>query len=193
MKRLAIAAVAVFAFAGTLTATAKQPITAGVIFIPAPPPECTAPVFKAFSGDVWKLKQWRRGKPPEKTIEAMERRIGCAASPSHRKAMKKTWRRDKKRFKRHRAEKLDDRRFAAAISPPGMAVLRAIASCESGGDPTAVSPDGSYRGKYQFSFSTWESVGGTGDPAAAPEREQDERAAALYRITGPSSWPVCGV
>jgi len=70
--------------------------------------------------------------------------------------------------------------------------LEAIASCESGGDPTAVSPDGSYRGKYQFTEATWESVGGTGDPAAAPAAEQDMRAAMLYSQVGASAWPVCG-
>src|SRR5205823_11235122 len=32
------------------------------------------------------------------------------------------------------------------------ATLNAIASCESGGDPTAVSADGAYRGKYQFDY-----------------------------------------
>jgi hypothetical protein len=67
-----------------------------------------------------------------------------------------------------------------------MSTLESIASCESGGDPTIVSSDGSYRGKYQFSFGTWESVGGTGDPAAAPEKEQDYRAALLYAAAGSS-------
>ena len=70
--------------------------------------------------------------------------------------------------------------------------LDAIGACESGGDPTAVSSDGSYRGKYQFDYGTWESVGGSGDPAAAPEAEQDYRAALLYAQSGSSPWPVCG-
>ncbi len=74
-----------------------------------------------------------------------------------------------------------------------METLEAIAECESGGDPTVVSSDGSYRGKYQFSYSTWETVGGSGDPAAAPEREQDYRAALLYAQSGSSPWPVCGL
>lgn len=73
--------------------------------------------------------------------------------------------------------------------PPHM---EAIASCESGGDPTAVSPDGSYRGKYQFSIETWQAVGGSGDPAAAPEAEQDRLAQVLYDTAGPGQWPVCG-
>jgi peptidoglycan hydrolase-like protein with peptidoglycan-binding domain len=69
--------------------------------------------------------------------------------------------------------------------------LAAIAQCESGGDPTAVSPSGQYRGKYQFSRETWEHLGGTGDPAAAPEAEQDRMAALLMEEQGPSAWPNC--
>jgi len=70
--------------------------------------------------------------------------------------------------------------------------LEAIASCESGGDPTAVDSSGTYRGKYQFDLGTWASMGGSGDPAAAPEAEQDYRAAMLYSQSGSSPWPVCG-
>jgi hypothetical protein len=70
--------------------------------------------------------------------------------------------------------------------------LDSIGACESGGDPTAVSSDGTYRGKYQFDTGTWSSVGGSGDPAAAPEAEQDMRAAMLYSQSGSSPWPICG-
>jgi hypothetical protein len=49
-----------------------------------------------------------------------------------------------------------------------------------------------YRGKYQFDVQTWSSVGGSGDPAAASEAEQDMRAAMLYGRAGASPWPVCG-
>jgi peptidoglycan hydrolase-like protein with peptidoglycan-binding domain len=70
-------------------------------------------------------------------------------------------------------------------------VLAQIAECESGGDPTAVSPSGQYRGKYQFSQATWESLGGTGDPAEAEESVQDMYAAALYQQRGLAPWPAC--
>jgi Transglycosylase-like domain len=85
-------------------------------------------------------------------------------------------------------------REAFATLPGGVteATLESIAACESGGDPTAVSSDGTYRGKFQFDYGTWESVGGHGDPAAAPEAEQDYRAALLYSRSGSSPWPVCG-
>ncbi|WP_084629952.1 transglycosylase family protein [Patulibacter americanus] len=70
--------------------------------------------------------------------------------------------------------------------------LESVAQCESGGNPAAVSPDGQYRGKYQFDQQTWESVGGSGDPAAAPEAVQDQKAAQLQAQRGSSPWPVCG-
>lgn len=82
--------------------------------------------------------------------------------------------------------------YATLPAGVSMGTLESIASCESGGDPTAVSSDGSYRGKYQFDYGTWESVGGSGDPAAAPEAEQDYRAALLYSQSGSSPWPICG-
>jgi peptidoglycan hydrolase CwlO-like protein len=85
----------------------------------------------------------------------------------------------------------------AATSTPGPAVsvsaaLERIAQCESGGDPRAVSSNGLYFGKYQFSLGTWQGVGGQGNPADAPEQEQDQRAAMLYARSGPAPWPVCG-
>jgi hypothetical protein len=72
------------------------------------------------------------------------------------------------------------------------ASLDAIAACESGGDPTAVSADGAYHGLYQFDYGTWASVGGSGDPAAASPEEQTYRAALLYSRSGSSPWPICG-
>jgi hypothetical protein len=70
-------------------------------------------------------------------------------------------------------------------------VLRLIAECESGGDPTAVSRRGRYRGKYQFSMGTWREMGGEGDPAEASEWVQDRIALRLYRRAGTSPWPNC--
>lgn len=81
---------------------------------------------------------------------------------------------------------------AAPASGGVSAALERIAQCESGGNPQAVSASGQYRGKYQFDLGTWQSLGGTGDPAAAPEAEQDRIAALLYAQRGPAPWPVCG-
>ena len=81
------------------------------------------------------------------------------------------------------------RRSGGGSRVPG--ILRAIAECESGGNPRAVSPDGQYRGKYQFSQGTWEGLGGTGDPAEAPEWKQDRLALRLYGERGSAPWPNC--
>jgi len=80
----------------------------------------------------------------------------------------------------------------AAAAPAVSGTLQAIAACESGGDPHAIGGGGAFRGKYQFTYGTWASVGGSGDPAAAPEAEQDKRAQMLLDKSGSSPWPVCG-
>jgi soluble lytic murein transglycosylase-like protein len=101
----------------------------------------------------------------ERTVASARRRAKRAAAPAKRRPAP-----------------------AKTAVPP---VLQAIAACESGGNPRAVSSTGAYRGKYQFSPATWQAVGGTGDPAAAPEAEQDRRAAILLARSGPGQWPVC--
>ena len=114
--------------------------------------------------------------PPaaEKKIEAKAKRL------AHRMI-------DRQR-ERAAAKRAAKKRRGAGASP----ALEAIAACESGGDPSAIGGGGAYRGKYQFDYGTWASVGGSGDPAAASEAEQDKRAAILYARSGSAPWPVCG-
>jgi len=101
--------------------------------------------------------------------------------------------RAKARAKAERAKEMAEPEVGSPESVGvSQATLESIAACESGGDPTAVDPSGTYRGKYQFDLGTWASVGGSGDPAAAPEAEQDYRAALLFSQSGSSPWPVCG-
>jgi hypothetical protein len=110
----------------------------------------------------------------------------------HKAELRKEARTAKRAAARRVAEKRQKRQAAAA---PAVAIpphLEAIAACESGGDPTAVSADGMYHGKYQFSVATWQAMGGSGLPSQAPEAEQDKRAAMLYAQSGPGQWPVCG-
>jgi hypothetical protein len=80
-----------------------------------------------------------------------------------------------------------DEAQASAASP----TLEAIAACESGGDPTTDTGNGFY-GKYQFDLPTWQSVGGSGNPAQASEAEQDRRAALPNDQARPSHSPVSG-
>jgi hypothetical protein len=67
---------------------------------------------------------------------------------------------------------------------------------DTAGGYSAVSPDGVYRGAYQFDRTTWNSVAtSTGhdelvgvDPAAAAPSAQDELASALYLMRGNQPW-----
>ena len=72
------------------------------------------------------------------------------------------------------------------------ATLARIRRCESRGNYSIVSASGRYRGAYQFDFTTWRGVGGSGDPAAASPSEQDYRALLLLRLRGTRPWPICG-
>lgn len=117
----------------------------------------------------------RPGESFQRTIDAVQAQIRA----DHRAKVRREAREEREAFE-------------ALPGGVSLETLVSIAACESGGDPTAVSSDGSYRGKYQFDFGTWESVGGSGDPAAASELEQDYRAALLYSRAGSSPWPICG-
>jgi transglycosylase-like protein len=104
-----------------------------------------------------------------------------------------TWSDERLRSKQRQLRaKIDKLQYGGAPAIGIPAALAAIAQCESGGNPRAIGGGGLYRGKYQFDYHTWASVGGKGDPAAAPEGEQDRRAAMLYARAGSSPWPVCG-
>ncbi len=77
----------------------------------------------------------------------------------------------------------------------------ALARCESGGRPDAVSANGLYVGAFQFNGPTWHGAGGyranpDKDPYAkasdAPYEEQLARAKVLYKDRGIKPWPHCG-
>jgi hypothetical protein len=86
-------------------------------------------------------------------------------------------------------------RQTASTAPPAgddaADALAKIAQCESGGDITAVSRNGRYFGKYQFSQATWEAMGGEGSPAEADEATQDALAQKLFALRGTAPWPAC--
>lgn len=72
----------------------------------------------------------------------------------------------------------------------GSDVWAALAQCESGGNPTTNTGNG-YYGLYQFSLSTWQSVGGSGLPSEASAAEQTQRAQILQARAGWGQWPAC--
>ena len=76
---------------------------------------------------------------------------------------------------------------ARAAAPAGGDVWARLRACES---PTG--GGGRYRGYYQFSQTSWQAAGGTGDPAAASLDEQTARAQYLAAHSNPAQqWPVC--
>ena len=87
-------------------------------------------------------------------------------------------------------------RYAGAASPGQLASLR---NCESGGNYRAVSPNGRYRGAYQFDQRTWNSVASRHyphlvgkDPIRVAPYQQDAMALALISERGFRPWPNCG-
>ncbi|HWC10622.1 MAG TPA: transglycosylase family protein, partial [Acidimicrobiales bacterium] len=68
--------------------------------------------------------------------------------------------------------------------------LAALRDCESDGNYRTNTGNG-YYGAYQFSASTWKSLGYGGLPHAAPPNVQDEAALRLASTKGWSHWPAC--
>jgi hypothetical protein len=167
--------------------------TAGAIALPGAPAQAAAPPAPpvAVNHVVGAVKDHYVAR-----TMTLARRLahvrGTDVRPGYRRALRSFTLPKLTRQQRHLRHRLRharaEARTAAAVPPQ----LQAIAACESGGDPHAVGGGGTFRGKYQFTYATWAAVGGSGDPAAAPEAEQDRRAAALYAQAGPGQWPVCG-
>jgi uncharacterized protein YabE (DUF348 family) len=67
----------------------------------------------------------------------------------------------------------------------------ALATCESGDTPSEDTGNGFY-GMYQFTVSTWDSLGGSGLPSDASAATQTALAEKLYTEAGAGQWPVCG-
>lgn len=72
-------------------------------------------------------------------------------------------------------------------------LLACIRSWEQGAGGYATDTGNGFYGAYQFTLSTWRSVGGAGNPADASAAEQDARAWRLYLREGLSPWPTPAV
>lgn len=86
-------------------------------------------------------------------------------------------------------------RSAPLPARPGPAattdIWRALANCEAGGNPAAVSANGRYYGAFQWDLQTWRGQGETGTPTAYPYEYQLEVAKRLQAARGWSPWPTC--
>ncbi|MFF0546118.1 transglycosylase family protein [Nocardia thailandica] len=67
----------------------------------------------------------------------------------------------------------------------------AVAQCESGGN-WGINTGNGYYGGLQFSQSTWEAYGGSGNAAYASREEQIRVAENVLAGQGAGAWPVCG-
>ncbi|KJF18207.1 MULTISPECIES: transglycosylase family protein [Acidithrix] len=76
-------------------------------------------------------------------------------------------------------------------APISAASLAALRRCESGGNYQDNTGNG-YFGAYQFSISTWHSLGFPGIPSDASPATQDQAASILAR-NGWYSWPECSL
>jgi hypothetical protein len=86
-------------------------------------------------------------------------------------------------------------RLRAAVArgvPEPLRKLIAVVACESNWEPGVHSPGGTYAGLAQFDRTTWDAVGGRGDPAQASPAEQLGRALLLVAQRGWQPWPRCG-
>ena len=79
---------------------------------------------------------------------------------------------------------------SAHAVPSGSPSLQRLRTCESGGSYTANTGNG-YYGAYQFSLSTWRSLGYSGLPSQASPQTQDEAARRLIQLAGWRPWPGC--
>lgn len=76
------------------------------------------------------------------------------------------------------------------VEPSGD-VFDALAACESGGDPTTNTGNG-FGGAFQFTASTWRSMGtGYSVPWDAPYSVQKDAARRLQARSGWGQWPGC--
>ncbi len=66
----------------------------------------------------------------------------------------------------------------------------ALAQCESGGN-WGISTGNGYYGGLQFSMSTWQAMGGSGNPANASRAEQIAVAERVLSAQGWGAWPSC--
>ncbi|GHD12290.1 LysM peptidoglycan-binding domain-containing protein [Zhihengliuella salsuginis] len=79
---------------------------------------------------------------------------------------------------------------AAPASAASTSTWEALAECESGGD-WSINTGNGYYGGLQFSMSTWQGFGGTGNPADASKSQQIAVAEQVLATQGWGAWPAC--
>lgn len=163
----------------------------------------TARMYEAERIERWVTAVQAHEEAKRLEAERIERWVAAVKANEERRAAEQAAA-EKAAAERRAAEQAAARNRAAAAGHTrsgaaaggGWAALR---NCESGGNYGAVSGSGRYRGAYQFSRTTWDSVAARHyphlvgvDPAAAAPADQDAMAQALYEMAGAGQWPHCG-
>lgn len=135
---------------------------------------CSPAEFRQFAAKVWSTDHWRRGDPPQATIDAaIRQRRGCSAP--QRRALSRYWRLEKATFYAFRSQMVWRAKYKPYVYPDGTrwAVPWPIAACESG-ENYFVGPYGAY--------------GLILEPPYMSPPEQDEAAHRLYAEYGEGPW-----
>ncbi len=188
--------------AGTALAGGDQPAGGGteVATAAVPPAAKPAPQRYRTAYKHWRGRLKRHGLYVGRDLLASGRAVAAedgAASPK-KAELRRSIHRMQRRWSHWLSHSARGRTVAfklkvrSGVPSWGKAHLRSIAWCESKNNPRAIGGGGAYRGMYQFSFSTWAVVGGSGDPAAASRWEQTWRAWLLLSRHGAGHWPICG-
>lgn len=86
-------------------------------------------------------------------------------------------------------------RVSTVAAPPlnlsDASVWDRLARCESGGNPRAVGGGGRFFGAFQFTLSSWQAVGMSGNPIDYSYADQMAAAQRLQARSGWQNWPVC--
>lgn len=117
--------------------------------------------LRQFAARAWPQKRWQRGAPKKSVRRAFKRKLRCAG-PGHAKAGKRSWRKSKRAYNRHRVAKYAERRARErqrreieALTPYDCgsagrySIPCAIVACESGYSWSAYNPSGA-AGVYQI-------------------------------------------
>ena len=116
---------------------------------------------------------------------------GSASLTTNSSARRTAWRISRSQYSRvARFQFRSTPRVVRAAALATGDVWQRLRSCESGNSYTRNSGNG-YYGAYQFSASTWHSLGYAGLPHQADPATQDQAAQRLLTRSGWGQWPAC--
>lgn len=166
-------------------------LTAVAIAASAAPADCERTYTRAHFHDAAR-STYRTAFPPARKVRTLDRVQRCQRYASSRPIVRE----HRRRYRHAWRVRFYFEHAWARVPAWAKSYLYGVGACETRGYSYAASytvdTGNSFYGRYQFTWGTFRSVGGSGNPAAAPPREQDVRAYRLYLRDGSAPWPVCG-